>query len=146
MERRKVVVLGKYDAGKSTLIKKLTGNARNVQHKGITVSLDIGYKTFGGKKLYFFGTPGQERFKYLREILSRGLDCGIVVVDSTRDLTEEDKEILDQIRAMGVPYMVFVNKTDKGNLNYDFGVPTVKGSALRGEGMNELVETVLSLT
>jgi hypothetical protein len=146
MERRKVVVLGKYDAGKSTLIKRLTDNARNVEYDGITVSMDIGYKTFGGKKLYFFGTPGQERFKFLRHILSEGLDFGIVVVDSTRDLTKEDEEIIEQVKGMGVPYMVFVNKTDEGDLNYDFGVTTVKGSALYGEGVNKVVETVLAMT
>ncbi|NOZ76442.1 MAG: GTP-binding protein [Euryarchaeota archaeon] len=146
MERRKVVVLGKYDAGKSTLISRLADNAKNVEYDGITVSMDIGYKVFGNKKLYFFGTPGQERFKFLRKILSEGLDCGIVVVDSTRGLTREDMEILEQVKAMGVPYMVFVNKTDKGELDYDFGVATVKGSALHGDGVNRVVETVLAMT
>lgn len=146
MERVKVVVMGREDAGKSTLIKRLAGNARNIEHSGITVSMDLGYTTFGDKKVFFFGTPGQERFDFMRKVLSEGVDFGIVVIDSSRELTKADASIISDMKQVGAPYMVFLNKTDLGDMNHDFGVQTVKGSALHGDGVNKVVETVLSLT
>src|SRR5207237_8045561 len=93
----KVVVTGPFAAGKTTFVaslseievvsteKAVTDDTR--QTKALTtVSMDSGKITFGDTgdddgeaiALYLFGTPGQERFDFMWEVLARGMP-GFVV-------------------------------------------------------------------
>ena len=56
MEDVKVVVFGKENAGKSTLIKAIEHDAINIDKKDTTVSMDYGRAVVGGKKIHFYGT------------------------------------------------------------------------------------------
>ena len=56
------------DVGKTTLMENLITNVGKVEHNGTTVAIDYGRIEMDDKKFHFFGTPGQERFGFMREI------------------------------------------------------------------------------
>ena len=114
--RLKIVIFGAYNAGKSSFIRAIDPDSRHVEANNCdiptTVGLDFGRKVINNRKIYLFVTPGQERFEFVREILSRGMDGAIVVVDTTRDLDELTQQICQNLSASGYPYAVFLNKCD----------------------------------
>ncbi|WFN34891.1 GTP-binding protein [Methanogenium sp. S4BF] len=114
--RLKIVIFGAYNAGKSTFIRAIDPESHHVEANKCeiptTVGLDFGRTLINNRKIYLFGTPGQERFEFVRDILSRGMDGAIVVADTTRDLDELTEQICQTLRASGCPYAVFLNKCD----------------------------------
>src|SRR3989442_8743325 len=119
----KVVVTGPFAAGKTTLIgtlseiplvsteKPITDETRATKEM-TTVSMDFGKITFGmgeaAVALYLFGTPGQDRFDFMWEVLARGMLGFVVIVDVTRDAgIEEARAIIEYFRHLsGVPVVV----------------------------------------
>src|SRR2546421_6651426 len=96
----KVVVTGPFAAGKTTFISSLSDiplvstekpvtDETRVTKELTTVSMDFGKISFGrgddALALYLFGTPGQERFDFMWEVLARGMLGFVVMVDVTRD-------------------------------------------------------------
>lgn len=93
----KLVFTGPTGAGKTTAITALSEippvktEVRATDHVAAmkdttTVAMDYGQLTLeGGQVLQLFGTPGQERFAYMREILTRGGLGLIVLVDNASD-------------------------------------------------------------
>lgn len=112
----KLCVFGPYNAGKSSLIQALDHDARHVEARGeggsTTVALDYGKVQVGQDMVYLFGTPGQERFEFVRQILARGMDGAIIVVDSTADPDPMIRHLSDWLVAQKVPYAVMLNKCD----------------------------------
>ncbi len=122
----KVVITGPFAAGKTTLIRTIseitvlstergiTDNTRSRKNE-TTVAMDFGRITIDGDLvLYLFGTPGQERFDFMWEILGEGMLGYVVLVDVTRaDSLAEARGILDAFRRMArVPFVVGLNRTD----------------------------------
>lgn len=73
----KIVILGSADSGKTTTIENLlkkNEKVTKIEHNGTTAALDYGNTVINGEKIHIFATPGHERFKFMREILSNGLD------------------------------------------------------------------------
>ncbi|HVE94426.1 MAG TPA: ATP/GTP-binding protein, partial [Acidimicrobiales bacterium] len=64
--------------------------------------------------LYLFGTPGQERFDFMWEILGEGMLGYVVLLDASRPQTvEETVGILAAFRRMAkVPFVVALNRSD----------------------------------
>ncbi|NMC58170.1 MAG: GTP-binding protein [Candidatus Methanofastidiosa archaeon] len=148
MEDVKVVVFGKENVGKSTLIKAIEHDAINLDKNNTTVSMDYGRTVVGGKKIHFYGTPGQQRFDFMRDILSQGADIGLMVIDATSNLSSMDIQLLKEFRAKNIPCIVFINKTDIGfsdsirqALN---GFPIIEGSAKMGFGLTELLRSLMN--
>ncbi|MFE9322553.1 ATP/GTP-binding protein [Nocardia sp. NPDC052278] len=76
-----------------------------------TVALDFGRITIDPDLvLYLFGTPGQERFWFLWDELSRGA-LGAVVLADTRRL-ESSFASVDFFERRGLPFVVGVNHFD----------------------------------
>ncbi len=148
MEDVKVVVFGKENAGKSTLIKAIEHDAINIDKNNTTVSMDYGKTVVSGKKIHFYGTPGQERFDFMRDILSTGANIGIMVIDSTTNFSKMDTELLKEFRKKNIPCVVFINKTDIGspeNLRMEVqGFPIIEGSAKMGLGLPELLRSLIN--
>jgi hypothetical protein len=121
-----------------------------IECKGTTVSLDYGNTIINGEKIHIFGSPGQERFKFMREILSNGLNGAIVVIDNSRGVTDTDIQIMDNLNTNNIPYVVFANKQDisPGNPESEYIdshiqiIPTI---AKEGEGIQEGLEILLEL-
>ncbi|MEI6043875.1 MAG: ATP/GTP-binding protein [Chloroflexota bacterium] len=123
----KIVITGAYAAGKTQFIKTISEievvdtevEASNDEERlfksHTTVALDFGIITVNEQlALYLFGTPGQERFDFMWEILSLGCIGYVVMVDSCRPA--HFKEALGVIRYFtnltDVPFVVAANKQD----------------------------------
>ena len=152
MKDIKIVVFGQEEAGKSTLIRNMDGKAIAVEHEGKTYCLDYGKRDLKDKRLHFFGTPGQEKFSFMRDILSCGMDCGIIVVDATRGLCVDDIQTLARLEAQNIPCLIFVNKTDVSELHskYEKFLNTKKaeriyGAAEHGKGVKDVLRKVARL-
>ncbi len=122
----KIVVTGPFSAGKTTLIRTISEITVLSTEKDITdhtksrkaettVAMDFGRITIDRDLvLYLFGTPGQDRFDFMWEILGEGMLGYILLVDSSRpDSLEEAVGILAAFRKMAstVPFVVALNRT-----------------------------------
>jgi uncharacterized protein len=129
----KVVITGPFAAGKTTLIRTISEITVLSTERGITdstrarksettVAMDFGRITIDGDLvLYLFGTPGQERFDFMWEILGEGMLGYVVLVDVTRaDSLAEARGILDAFRRMArVPFVVGLNRTDGADESHE---------------------------
>jgi uncharacterized protein len=122
----KIVVTGPFSAGKTTLIrtiseitvlsteKDITDETRSRKAE-TTVAMDFGRITIDRDLvLYLFGTPGQDRFEFMWEILGEGMLGYIVLVDGSRpDSLDEAVGILAAFRKMArVPFVVALNRSE----------------------------------
>ena len=143
----KIVVLGAYNSGKTTTLEQICHNKAKVEYNGTTTALDYGNTMINGEKVHFFGSPGQERFRFMREILSEGLDGAILVVDNNNGITPTDHEILERLHKSQVPYVVFANKQDMSSeeLKMTFDAPIIPTIAHEGDGITEGLEILLEM-
>lgn len=91
----KIIFTGPVGAGKSTAIAtlsdaapintdKLASDMTQNRKSSTTVALDYGTLILaGGEKLHLYGTPGQERFDFMWEILANGAIGLILLLDNT---------------------------------------------------------------
>ncbi|MDX6224673.1 MAG: uncharacterized protein QOJ92_3049 [Frankiales bacterium] len=163
----KIVVTGPFAAGKTTLIrtiseitvlsteKDITDNTRSRKAE-TTVAMDFGRITIDRDLvLYLFGTPGQDRFDFMWEILGEGMLGYVLLVDATReDSLEEATSILAAFRRMArVPFVVALNRTeglDPGGeervrdvLELDADVPVVPCDATDRESVKAVLLALL---
>ena len=122
----KIVVTGPFSAGKTTLIRTISEITVLSTERGITddtrsrkaettVAMDFGRITIDRDLvLYLFGTPGQERFDFMWEILGEGMLGYVLLIDASRPETyAEALNILGAFRRMAhVPFVVALNRTD----------------------------------
>ncbi len=120
----KIVVTGPFSAGKTTLIRTISEITVLSTEKDITdhtksrkaettVAMDFGRITIDRDLvLYLFGTPGQDRFDFMWEILGEGMLGYILLVDASRqDSLDEAVGILAAFRKMArVPFVVALNR------------------------------------
>lgn len=112
----KIVVFGSYNAGKSTFIQAIDPESRHVEahaeNGDTTVALDFGRTSVHNLQVYLFGTPGQERFEFVRQIISRGMDAAILMVDCSIGIDEFTRNIHLALSDQGIPMAVMLNKCD----------------------------------
>lgn len=121
----KIVVTGPFNSGKTQLIRTIsdievvsTERRITTEDRGIkaetTVAMDYGRTKLNDDTLYLYGTPGQTRFDFMREILSSEMDAFVVLVDSTDKFSfPEAAEVIAQFSSfVAVPYLIVANKTD----------------------------------
>ncbi len=136
----KILVTGPFNAGKSTLVKQLSEKSVSIDRLGTTIALDHGYVEKKGLVCNLFGTPGQERFDWIMDVLSRDTWGVILIVDSTRPETfPRALQMLEKVKKERIPFVVFANKQDLENalppeeVKKRLGAPIViGGSALHG--------------
>lgn len=117
MSELKFIFTGTPGAGKTTAIAAisdrppvstdmLTTDELNDVKEHTTVAMDFGEFTLeNGERVFLYGTPGQERFRHMWEILINGGLGLIVLVDNTRPDPCKDMEMyLENFRA-------FIEKT-----------------------------------
>jgi len=92
----KIVVMGPVSAGKTTLIRTLTdGKVATTEEQTTdatakdttTVGVEFGQIDVQGHLVRLFGTPGQERFDYLWDIIAEGADGCVLLCPSDRPTT-----------------------------------------------------------
>jgi len=123
----KIVITGAYSAGKSNFIRtisdievvateyQVSDPEERLQKHETTVALDFGTIAISEEvTLYLFGTPGQERFDFMWEVLSLGCIGYIVVVDSCRPahFLEAQRLIARFAEITDAPFVVAANKQD----------------------------------
>lgn len=112
----KIVLLGPYNSGKSTVVQKVCGeSAISIDYGGTTVALDHCRTQIYGVEVFLFGTPGLQRFEIIRKILSKGADGILFVVDSVNIASfEEAEKLLREVYEIlpGVPIVLCANKQD----------------------------------
>ena len=127
MNRKKVVVTGPFNSGKTQFIKTLSEIDVISTEKKVTiadlaaiksettVAMDFGKVTRGDDRIYIFGTPGQQQLQIMWEVLTENMLGFIVIVDSTDSRRfKEAKEIIKFFSdILDEPFIVAANKQDK---------------------------------
>jgi uncharacterized protein len=121
----KIVVTGPFGAGKTTLIRTISeitvlstertiSDETRARKNDTTVAMDFGRITIDRDLvLYLFGTPGQDRFDFMWEILGEGMLGYVLLVDADRpESLDEAVSILAAFRRMArVPFVVGLNRS-----------------------------------
>ena len=157
-----VTIMGHVDHGKSTLLEQYRKIAiTSKEHGGITQH--IGAYVVNPQKdrtVTFIDTPGHAAFTAMRARGSAYTDIVILVVAANEGVKPQTQEAINHARNAEVPIIVFLNKTDLASADVDntlvalsqeginpekWGgdVPVVEGSALKGKGIQDLLETIL---
>ena len=124
----KVLVTGPFNAGKTeftrtisdipivTTERRISDQLQSVKDE-TTVAMDYGQFRLDGDLFHLHGTPGQPRFDFMWDILSKEMQAFIVLVDSNdREGLLEAKRLIRLFRRKGrVPYLVAANKQDLDN-------------------------------
>jgi small GTP-binding protein len=137
----KIVVTGPFSAGKTTLIrtiseitvlsteKDITDETRSTKAE-TTVAMDFGRITIDHDLvLYLFGTPGQDRFDFMWEILGEGMLGYVLLVDAQRpESLSEAIAILAAFKKMArVPFVVGLNRAQGADPEVESNVRAVLG-------------------
>jgi len=117
MPVKKIVIFGKGEAGKSTFLSTIIPDAININHRGRTIALDFGTYRHNGKVFHFYGTPGQARFDCLRDILAINAHHALMIFDSSLPLEEDDRNILQEVRRLSVPFTGILNLKEGRNMS-----------------------------
>ncbi|MEM6796940.1 MAG: translation initiation factor IF-2, partial [Acidobacteriota bacterium] len=156
-----VTVMGHVDHGKTTLLDSIREtNVASGEAGGITQGIGAYHVEIQGRRIVFLDTPGHEAFTMMRARGAKVTDIVILVVGADDGVMPQTIEAIDHARAADVPLLVAMNKIDKPNANLDrvrkelsdnellvedWGgdVVSVPVSALKGEGIKNLLEMVL---
>lgn len=162
----KVLVTGAFNAGKTEFIRSISEIDPVTTEEKIstfygnrkletTVAMDFGRITVDENLiLYLFGTPGQERFDFMWELLSEGILGYIVMVDSLdAENLDQTRKLLEFFEPVDVPFVVAANKQDmKGALDvFDIrkklhlsdGIQILPCVALEKESVKEVLLSLL---
>ena len=159
-----VTILGHVDHGKTTLLdyirksKIVAGEAGGItQHIG-AYQVDV-----NGHTVTFLDTPGHEAFTAMRARGTQVTDIAVLVVAADDGIMPQTLEAIDHIKAASVPMIVAINKIDRPEadaervkrqlaeqdlLVEEWGGDVIAASisALKGEGVTEMLDNVLVLS
>ncbi|NLY66348.1 MAG: translation initiation factor IF-2 [Tissierellia bacterium] len=156
-----VTVMGHVDHGKTSLLDSIRKTSVTKQEAGgITQHIGASIVNVGDKKIIFLDTPGHEAFTSMRARGTQVTDIAVLVVAADDGVMPQTIEAINHAKAANVPIIVAINKMDKPEANPDrvkqelveHGlVPedwggdtiTVPVSALKGQGIDELLEMIL---
>ncbi len=131
---------------------------------GITQVISAYQVERNGRLITFIDTPGHAAFTAMRARGADVTDVAILVVAADDGVMPQTEEAIQHIHAAGVPIVVAMNKIDKDGVNpdralqqlaergvvaeqpYGGDVPVVRTSARTGEGIDELLESVLTVS
>jgi len=156
-----ITVMGHVDHGKTKLLDRIR-NANVVEGEagGITQHIGAYQAEKNGRLITFIDTPGHEAFTAMRARGAQATDIVVLVVAADDGVMPQTVEALNHAKAAEVPIVVAINKIDREEANpdrvkqqlseqdlipSDWGgdIEMVPVSALSGDGIDELLETLL---
>lgn len=119
----KLIVVGPGEAGKSTLIARLSADAVNLAVNGRTVAMDHGLVRHGALTISLVGVPGQARFAPVREALAQRAAGAIWVHPEGEVPDPHTAALLCPGGGPPLPYVVYVNQRSGGGDGTGFAPP-----------------------
>ena len=156
-ERIHIGFFGKRNAGKSSVVNKVTGQTLAIVSPVKGTTTDPVYKTMELLPMgpvMIIDTPGIDdegrlgelRVKKTYQVLNK-TDVAVLVVDGTVGITNVDQEMIRMFKEKDIPYIVVFNKKDLceqcSNME---GVLSIWVSAEKGDGIHELKEKIAALS
>ena len=168
----RLALLGRPNAGKSSLVNALTGEERMITSDvpGTTRdSVDVAL-SLAGRRYVFVDTAGVrrktkisdevERFSVNSSLKSTSkADVTLLVIDATEDLSVQDKRLIDLLDRRKTPFLVLLNKCDllserdlarvrkeiSQQLAFCAHVPVFAVSAKSGQGLKKILPMALRI-
>jgi translation initiation factor IF-2 len=158
-----VTFLGHVDHGKTSLLDRILGIDVAAHEKGGITQHIRAYRVMkDGRAIAFVDTPGHEAFTEMRARGANVTDIAVLVVAADDGIMPQTEEAISHARAAEVPIVVALNKIDLPGANpqrayeqlaanellpSEWGGETevVKTSATTGEGVDLLLETLLTV-
>jgi translation initiation factor IF-2 len=158
-----VTFLGHVDHGKTSLLDYLIGTSVVTgEAGGITQHIRAYQVEKDGRIISFVDTPGHEAFTEMRARGANVTDIAVLVIAADDGIMPQTEEAISHAKAAGVPIVVALNKidlpgvdenrtltqmTEHGLTPSEWGgdVEVVRTSATTGQGMDELLETLLTV-
>ena len=157
-----VTVMGHVDHGKTSLLDRIR-DANVIAGEAGGITQHIGayeVKLPDGREITFLDTPGHEAFTAMRARGAKVTDIAIIIIAADDNVMPQTKEAISHAEAAGVPMVFAINKIDRPGANPDkiktelasmgYQVEEWGGkyqsqeiSALKGDGIDELLEKVL---
>ena len=146
-----VSIVGKPNAGKSTLINTLVGEkVAIISSKPQTTRNNIlGIRNGDKHQVVFIDTPGIHPSKnHLDKFMMKnvrtalvGVDLILYLVDGSKIVDQDEKDYIEKLKSQEIPVLTVITKTDKSNkaeINAD-----IKISSFNGENIDLLMEEIL---
>ncbi|KAM3190522.1 hypothetical protein ACQJBY_068539 [Aegilops geniculata] len=160
-----VTIMGHVDHGKTTLLDYIR-KSKVVASEAGGITQGIGaYQVLvpvdgNPQACVFLDTPGHEAFGAMRARGAKVTDICIIVVSADDGVQPQTNEAIAHAKAARVPVVIAINKVDKEGANpervmqelsqiglmpemWGGDTPMVQISALKGENVDELLETVM---
>ncbi|WP_048190446.1 ATPase domain-containing protein [Methanobacterium sp. SMA-27] len=157
----KILVTGPYNAGKSSFVKAVSKESVSVDRMALekfptTIAMDIGHIDHKGFIADVFGTPGQERFDLMLDVLAKESVGAFILVDSTAPQTfARAKEMINKTQAEAIPKVIVANKQDlpdamepekiREAMKLDRSIPIIPTAVKMNKGVEESLDTLLNL-
>jgi len=159
-----ITIMGHVDHGKTSLLDYIRkSHVVDGESGGITQHIGAYQVEYNGNKITFIDTPGHAAFTEMRARGASVTDIVIIIVAADDGVMPQTKEAIDHALSANVPIVVAVNKIDKPTANVEKiltemaecnitpeawggNIPFVNISCKTGEGIDELLETLLAIS
>jgi len=158
-----ITFLGHVDHGKTSLLDRIIEtDVVSGESGGITQHIRAYSINRDDRQISFVDTPGHEAFTEMRARGANVTDIAVLVVAADDGIMPQTEEAISHARAAEVPIVVALNKTDLPGVDInramqglaanellpsEWGgeVEVIKTSAMTGDGIDDLLETLLTV-
>lgn len=144
-------ILAHVDAGKTSLTERLlfdtgaidrlgsvdegstrTDTGELERRRGITIRTAVAPFTVGGLRVNLIDTPGHSDFIAEVERALGVLDAAVLVVSAAEGVQAQTRVLMKSLRRLGLPVLVFVNKTDRAGADVGRTLQDIRARLTRG--------------